>query len=153
MESKDEIHEKVCAMLAVSPALYLSTSAENMPWVAGAYFAETDAFTLTVVLEGEGRTLHNLRANPYFSIVISNGSPFEMFLQADGGVVVSDDDAELAQAKQAIKAKVPQAASLLDAPIPVVAVQLRVREWRATDIVNGWLPGRRLSAPAWEPLA
>ena len=147
MEPENEVLEKVRATLAVSPALYLSTSAEDVPWVAGAYFAETDAFTLMVVLEGEGKTFRNLRANPRFSIVVSTGSPFEMFLQAHGDVVVSEDEAELAQAKQAVKAKVPQAAGLLDAPIPVVAVQLRVREWRATDIVNGWLPGRRLSAP------
>lgn len=148
MEHENEVLEKVCATLAISPALYLSTSAEDVPWVAGAYFAETNAFTLTVVLEGEGRTLRNLRANPCFSIAVSTGSPFEMFLQANGDVVVSDDAAELVQAKRAVKAKVPQAAGLLDAPIPLVAVQLRVREWRATDIVNGWLPGRRLSAPA-----
>ncbi len=88
MEIDDEVLEKASATLTGSSALYLSTSTDDHPWVAGVYFADTDPFTLTVILEGGGRTLQNLQANAKFGIVVSTGSPFDLFMQAEGHALI-----------------------------------------------------------------
>ena len=55
-------------------------------------------------------------------------------------IVIGDADAAV---RAGLVAKVPQAAGFLHAPIH--AVRLRVSSWRATDVQNGWLPGKVLT--------
>lgn len=127
--------------LASSSSFTLATAGPEGPWAAGAFFAELDPFTIVLVLEESGRTLRNLRHDPRAGIVVAAGTPFEPFLQAQATaeVVVGDEDAEV---RRVLVAKVPEAAPFLQAP--VAAVRLSIEAWRATDVVNGWLPGRML---------
>jgi hypothetical protein len=138
------VADLVRSTLATHKSLFLATSGSDGPWVGGVYFAEDDPFTLNVVLERRGRTLAAIRENPVVSLVVSTGSPMQPFLQARAlaEVVESEEDTRV---RETLVAKVPEAAPFLDAPI--VAVRLSVRGWRATDIANGWLPGRDLPGP------
>ena len=124
--------------------MFLSTAAGDEPWGAGTFVAESGPFELGIILEKQGRTLRNIRQNPRVAIVVSSGNPFEPFLQgaADAEVVEDQEDTEAVIA--ALRAKAPQIEPLLGAP--VVALRLHVSCWRATDIVNGWLPGKELTA-------
>lgn len=132
----------VVARLASSEAFTLATCGPDGPWAAGAFFVESDPFTLSLVLEASGRTLRNLQHDPRVGVVVAAGTPFEPFLQAQAvaTVVTGDDDAAV---RAALVAKVPAAGAFMAAPI--VAVRLRVEQWRATDVVNGWLPGKVLT--------
>jgi hypothetical protein len=141
METQSEVEGLVRDTLAAHQAFFLATTSDQGPWVNGAYFAETDLFTLSLVLEQRGRTLAAIRQNPLVSVIISSGSPAQPFLQAQATarVVVG---AEADEVRRVLLAKVPQAEPFLDTPIE--AVRLKVSVWRATDIPNGWLPGREL---------
>lgn len=132
----------VVARLASSQAFTLATCGQDGPWAAGAFFVEDDPFTLSLVLEPTGRTLRNLQHDPRVGIVVAAGTPFEPFLQAQATAVVVTGDDEAA-VREALVAKVPAAGAFLAAP--VVAVRLQVDQWRATDVVNGWLPGKVLT--------
>lgn len=55
-------------------------------------------------------------------------------------IVTGDADAAV---RAALVAEVLEAAAFLQAPIH--AVRLRVSSWRATDVQNGWLPGKLLT--------
>jgi hypothetical protein len=79
------------------------------------------------------------------AVVVSAGTPYEPFLQGEGQAVVLTDERELEATKNALRAKVPEIEPFLQAPI--VAVSLRLRRWRVTDVPNGWLPGKELVAP------
>jgi hypothetical protein len=131
--------------LATHKSLFLATSGSDGSWVGGVYFAESDPFTLNLVLERRGRTLAAIQENPVVSLVVSTGSPMQPFLQAQAlaEIVAGERDTRV---RELLVAKVPEAAPFLDAP--VAAVRLSVRGWRATDIANGWLPGRDLPAPS-----
>jgi hypothetical protein len=100
------------------------------------------------VLELHGRTLGNIRQNPQVAVVVSNGQPFEPFLQGAGEAEELDGEEELAAVKERLLAKAPQIEPFFGAPI--AAVRLHLRLWRATDVVKGWLPGKELVAPAPE---
>ncbi|WP_233223792.1 pyridoxamine 5'-phosphate oxidase family protein [Amycolatopsis sp. CA-128772] len=130
--------------LAAHKSLFLATSGSTGPWVGGVYFAERGEFTLDLVLEDRGRTLAAIRENPVVSVVVSTGSPMQPFLQAQAfaELVGGDEDARV---RELLVAKVPEAAAFLGAP--VTAVRLTVPKWRATDIVNGLLPGVELPGP------
>jgi len=129
--------------LAAHQSLYLATSGESGPWVNGVFFAESDLFTLVLVLERRGRTLAALRHNPVASVIVSTGSPADPFLQAMVRAEILDG--ERAQtARDLLVAKVPYVAPFLDTPIETV--QLSVESWRVTDIPNGMLPGKELAA-------
>jgi hypothetical protein len=131
-------------ILASHQSLFLATAGSAGPWVSGVYFAETDLFALSLVLEQRGRTLAAIRENPVVSLVVSTGSPGEPFLQAQASAeVVGGADGD--EVRRALVAKVPAAAPFLDTPIE--AVRLSVSGWRVTDIPNGWLPGRELVNP------
>ncbi|MDQ3757088.1 MAG: pyridoxamine 5'-phosphate oxidase family protein [Actinomycetota bacterium] len=145
MDNAEIVEEKVRGLLAGAQTLFLSTCGDAVPWGAGAFFAESDPFTLSLVLEAQGRTLANMRANPNVAIVVSSGDPFAPFLQGQAQAVVLGDD-DKARTCDAIVAKAPQSAPFMDAPI--VPVTLQVSKWRVTDVVNGWLPGKELAAPA-----
>ena len=138
------VADLVRGTLAAHKSLFLATSGSDGPWVGGVYFAETGEFTLNLVLEDRGRTLAAVRENPVVSVVVSTGSPMQPFLQAQAlaEVVPPEDDARV---RALLVEKVPEAAPFLSAP--VTAVRLTVRAWRATDIPNGWLPGRELPGP------
>ncbi|WP_447006966.1 pyridoxamine 5'-phosphate oxidase family protein [Saccharothrix isguenensis] len=140
-----EVEELVRATLAEHPSLFLATAGSAGPWANGVFFAETDLFTLNLVLEQRGRTLTAIRENPVVAVVVSTGSPQDPFLQAqaDVEVVSGEDDAEV---RRVLVEKVPDAAAFMGAPI--VAARLHVRSWRATDVPHGWLPGKNLPNPA-----
>ena len=123
--------------------MFLSTSADDQPWVAGVFFAESSSFELSLILEVNGRTLSNIRRNPSVAIVVSHGDPFAPFLQGAATAEVLDDDGAHSVV-EALRSKSPQIEPLLGGPF--VAVALRVAKWRATDVVNGWLPGIELTA-------
>jgi hypothetical protein len=138
------VADLVRSTLAAHKSLFLATSGSTGPWVGGVYFAESGEFTLNLVVEDRGRTLAAIRENPLVSVVVSTGSPMEPFLQAQASAEIlgGDDDAGV---RELLVAKVPEAAPFLAAP--VTAVRLAVPKWRATDIANGWLPGRELADP------
>lgn len=144
VEPQEAVEEKVRSVLAGRTTLFLSTAVNDAPWGAGTFFAESDLFTLAIVLETGGTTLSNIRANPRVAAVVSSGSPFEPFLQGDGTAVELTDEREVEATKAALLAKAPEIAPFLQ--IPLVALSLRIRRWRATDVPNGWLPGKELLA-------
>jgi len=138
----DDVERVVRATLAAHKSMYLATASSAGPWVNGVYFAETGTFSISLVLEQRGRTLAAIRENPEVAIVVSTGSPGDPFLQARATAEVvggADDD----EVRRVLLAKVPEAEPFLAAPI--VAVRLTVPVWRATDLANGWLPGRELT--------
>ncbi|WNV84371.1 pyridoxamine 5'-phosphate oxidase family protein [Umezawaea sp. Da 62-37] len=141
VETTSEVEAVVRDTLAVHQSFFLATSGSAGPWVNGAYFAETGLFTLSLVLEQRGRSLAAIRDNPVVSVIISTGSPTEPFLQAQATARIVED-AEADEVRRVLLAKVPQVEPFLGTP--VAAVELRVLSWRATDIPNGWLPGRDL---------
>lgn len=122
--------------------MFLSTSADDQPWVAGVFFAERGSFELSLILEVQGRTLSNIRRNPSVAVAVSHGDPFAPFLQGSATAEVLDDDGAHAVVA-ALRRKSPQIEPLLGAAF--VAVGLRVARWRVTDIVNGWFPGIELT--------
>ena len=138
-----EIEDKVREVLAATTSLYLSTTSSDQPWIAGAFFAESDPFTLSLVLESHGRTLTNIRSNPRVAVMVCQGAAFEPFLQGDAEVSILPAGDETEAVKQSLLAKVPAIAPLLGAPIH--AVRLTVASWRATDVAGGWLPARELA--------
>jgi Pyridoxamine 5'-phosphate oxidase len=145
-ESTAAIQEKVRSVLAGRATLFLSTAAQDAPWGAGTFFAEDGLFELAIVLEPHGTTLANLRANPRVAVVVSSGSPFEPFLQGEGTAAELTEEAEVEATKAGLLAKAPEVAPFLQTPL--VAVALRIRRWRATDVASGWLPGKVLLAGA-----
>ena len=139
------IQQVVVDRLASSHSFTLATSGPEGTWVAGAFFAESDPFTLNLVLETSGRTIRNITANPQVAVLVAAGTPFEPFLQAQAQAEILDGEQDAA-VRAALVAKVPEAAPFLQAPIR--AVRLRVDAWRATDVLNGWLPGKVLTRPS-----
>lgn len=131
-------------LLAGARTMYLSTTSGDEPWGAGTFFAESDPFHLSLVLEQHGRSLRNIRHNPRVALVVSSGNAFEPFLQGSADAEMLEDDDELQATTAALRAKAPEIEPLLSAPM--APVRLHVSRWRVTDVVNGWLPGRELLA-------
>jgi nitroimidazol reductase NimA-like FMN-containing flavoprotein (pyridoxamine 5'-phosphate oxidase superfamily) len=131
-------------LLATNKTLVLSTSANDRPWTAGAYFAESDPFHLTLILETAGRSLANIRVNPNVAVTVSLHSPFDLYLQGEGDAEMLDTDEQLEAAKAAVWAKAPEIELLKFRP---AAVSLTIRHWRATDVAIGWRPGKDLTPP------
>lgn len=125
--------------------MYLSTTAGDEPWGSGSFFAESGLYDLQLLLELHGHTLRNIRQNPRVAVVVSNGNPFEPFLQGAADAQVLDGEDDIKATTEALMAKAPQIEPFLGAPL--AAVRLHVTLWRATDVVNGWLPGKELAAP------
>jgi hypothetical protein len=140
----DEVKNTVRELLATNKTLVLSTSANDRPWIAGVYFAESDPFHLTLILETNGRSLANIRVNPNVAVAVSLRSPFELYLQGEGDAEVVDTDAELVAANAAVRAKAPEIELL---KYRGAAVRVTIRHWRATDVVIGWRPGKELLPP------
>jgi hypothetical protein len=148
--TRTDVERVVRETLAAHPALYLATSGELGPWVGGTFFVDEDVFDLALVLETHGRTLTAIRRNPRVAVVVSSGNPFEPFLQAQAVATILGGP-EVDAVGRALVAKVPQAEAFLSHPHE--AVRLTVAAWRATDVVNGWLPGLELRNPALEGAA
>ncbi|GEL20770.1 hypothetical protein [Pseudonocardia asaccharolytica] len=149
MQPSDQqaVHDKLVEVLAATSSMYLATSEDDV-WNAGAFYAELDPFTLTLVLETGGTTLRNLRGNPTAAIVIAPNGPFQPFLQGRVRATVCDTAGKQATI-EALLRKDPQVKPLVEAG-PVEAVELAVSLWRVTDISSGWLPGKELT-PATVP--
>lgn len=139
---EQEVQDAVRRILATSPTFYLSTTANDEPWGAGAFFAEAGMFDLTIVLELQGRTLRNIRQNPKVAMVVSSGDPFDAFLQGAANAEVFEDEQHVAEAAGVLRAKAPQIEPILGAPI--AALHLHVTQWRVTDLLKGWFPGKEL---------
>ena len=88
--------------------LFLSTSADDRPFVAPLYFAESDSFHLTMIFDGAGRSLTNVTGNPNVTVMISTGSPFDLCLQGEGYAEVISDPQQLVGAMNAVRAKAPR---------------------------------------------
>ncbi|SFO94733.1 hypothetical protein SAMN05421810_101487 [Amycolatopsis arida] len=140
--STQEIHDKLVQVLGQTSEMYLATAGDDI-WNAGAYFAELDPFTLTLVLETHGTTLRNLRANPTAAIVIAPAGPFQPFLQGRARATIRDEAGKEATI-EALLRKEPQAKPLVEAG-PVEAIELAITQWRVTDVPAGWLPGKHLT--------
>ena len=140
----DEVKNTVRELLATNKTMFLSTSANDRPWVAGVYFAESDPFHLTLILETAGRSLANIRANPNVAVTVSSRSPFDLYLQGEGDAEMLDNDEQLEAAKHAVRAKAPEIELL---KFRAAAVRLTIRHWRATDVTIGWRPGKELMPP------
>jgi len=136
------VTDMVRELLATNKTMFLSTSANDHPWVAGVFFAESDVFNLTLLLETGGRTLANIRANSHVAVVVSSGSAFAGYLQGEANAVLLSGDGELEATKNALRTKAPEIEPLLQ--YPGVAVRLSIRRWRATDVMSGWIPGKEL---------
>jgi nitroimidazol reductase NimA-like FMN-containing flavoprotein (pyridoxamine 5'-phosphate oxidase superfamily) len=140
----DEVKNTVRELLATNKTLVLSTSANDRPWIAGAYFAESDPFHLTLILETAGRSLANIRVNPNVAVTVSLWSPFELYLQGEGDAEVLITDEQLEAARNAVRAKAPEIELLKFRP---AGVMITIRHWRATDVAIGWRPGKELVPP------
>ncbi|WP_370947809.1 pyridoxamine 5'-phosphate oxidase family protein [Amycolatopsis sp. cg5] len=140
-----EVRTALRDTLAAHKSMYLATVGSNGPWVGGVYFAESDPFTLELVLEDSGRTLAAIRANPEVAVVVSTGTPAEPFLQARATAEVIEGD-EDSMIRARLQAKVPEVAPFLG--FPIKTVRLTVSSWRVTDLVKGWLPGKEITPAA-----
>jgi nitroimidazol reductase NimA-like FMN-containing flavoprotein (pyridoxamine 5'-phosphate oxidase superfamily) len=140
----DEVKNTVRELLATNKALFLSTSANDRPWVAGVYSAESDAFHLTLILETDGRSLANIRVNPQIAVTVSTGSAFDLYLQGEGDAEVLAGDEQFDAARNAVRAKAPEIELL---KIRAAAVRVTIRHWRATDVTLGWRPRKELMPP------
>jgi hypothetical protein len=141
----DEVKNTVRELLATNKVLSLGICANDRPWVAGAYFAETDPFHLTLLLEITGRSLANIRLNPNIAVTLSSGSPFDVHLQGEGDAELLADDHQLEAAKNAARTKAPEIELL---SFRAAAVRVTIRHWRATDVTIGWRPGKDLTPPS-----
>jgi len=140
----DEVKNTVRELLATNKALFLSTCANDRPWVAGVYFAESDAFHLTLIFETDGRSLANIRINPHIAVSVSTGSAFDLYLQGEGDAEVLAGGEHLDAARNAVRAKAPEIELL---KFRAAAVRVTIRHWRATDVTLGWRPGKELRPP------
>ncbi len=95
-----------------------------------------------MLLETTGKTLSNIRANPNVAVVISTGAAFAAYLQGDGVALLLGSDEALEATKNALRAKAPEIEPLLQ--YPGVAIRISMRRRRATDVTNGWIPGKEL---------
>src|SRR5215471_20582166 len=108
LEHDDEVKNTVRELLATNKVLCLGTCANDRPWVAGAYFAETDPFHLTLILDVDSRSLANIRLNPNIAVTLATGSPFDLHLQGEGDAELLEDGQQLDAAQKAVRAKAPE---------------------------------------------
>jgi hypothetical protein len=97
--------------------------------VAPAYFAESDPFHLTLIVERAGRSLANLARNPNVALILSTGSPFDLYVQGAGHAEVLSDRQQLGAAMDAVRAKAPEIELLKLSP---AAVRVTIRHWPPT---------------------
>ncbi len=139
--SETAIEQVVIDRLASSHSFTVGTSGRRGRGLRGRSSSSRDPFTLELVLEKSG-TVRNITASPQVAVLVAAGTPFEPFLQAQAVAEIVTGDADAA-VRAALVAEVLEAAAFLQAPIH--AVRLRVSSWRATDVQNGWLPGKLLT--------
>lgn len=127
--------------LAKNKTLRIATAGGPVsPWIAGAFFREDGLFRLQLVLETNGKTMTNIRADDRVAVIVAD-DPFGFFLQGEGRVRIVEGDAEAA-VRSALREKAPEVAPLLGAPIR--AVHVEISRWFATDVTRGWLPAREI---------
>ena len=85
----------------------IATSVADDPWASTVFYAEAD-FILYVNTPTPTTMPRNLRANPRVSYAVDSREP-SLFLQATGRATVVEDPAELAQAREILAIKVPEA--------------------------------------------
>ncbi len=141
-EQTNEVETLVRSTLASHLSLFLATAGRDGPWINGVYFAETDPFTISLVLEQRGRTLAAIRQCSTVALIVSTGTPADPFLQGRATAEVLEG-AAADEVRRLLVAKVPAAAAFMAAPIE--SLRLVVDSWRVTDVPNGWLPGRELA--------
>lgn len=137
-----EIRKKLTEVLSHS-SIDLATSKDGINWATSAFFAnlDDDLFRLTLILENQGRTLGQLKANPNVGVKVVPGGLVEPFAQGLGTVTVRDDS-ERDETFQALLRKEPQAEPFFAAP--VTAIVIDIDWWRVTHLGGGWLPGKVL---------
>ena len=140
-----EVTEKLRGVLAASKTLTLATTAQDVPWSAGGFFADEGLFDLTMILEKTGTTMSNIRQNPLVAVTITTGNAFEPFAQAQADVEVLTEETAIAEAHARLQAKASEINALLG--IPIDTVVLHVRTWKVTDFPAGWLPAKVLTNP------
>ena len=111
------------------------------------YFAESDPFHLTLITERAGRSLANLALSPNVALILSTGSPFDLYVQGAGYAEVLTDRQQLGAAMDAVRAKAPEIELLKLRP---AAVRVTIRHWQATDVTVGWRPREDFLPPPVE---
>jgi hypothetical protein len=145
MLTRGDLEGCLATLLAAHATIKIATIGES-PWIIAAYFAQDGLYSLRTMLEGGGRTMANIRANPRVAIMIENGDALAMFAQADGRAYLIDDAA--AEFQSALVAKTPASEPLVRLP-NLVPVAIGIDRWRLTDVKAGWLPAKELlPAPA-----
>lgn len=124
-----------------------TSSPEGVPWVATAYFVGLGPYALALMLEAQGRTMTNIRANPEVAMMVEDGDAMALFAQAEGRAAAVAGAAE--RFRDAIAQKTPESAPLVGLP-GLLPVRIDVRRWKLTHVPGGWLPGRELT-PAQTP--
>jgi Pyridoxamine 5'-phosphate oxidase len=140
-----EVRARLDELLDQHASLELATSTlAGKPWLAAAYFAPLDPFSLVMMLEDGGRTLGNVSDNPQVALMFQTGNPTALFAQAEGvAQVVPEEGAAFADR---IVAKTPGCEALVRLP-NLVAVRIDVLRYRLTDLPRGWLPAREIAPP------
>jgi hypothetical protein len=146
-ESDEQMLEQALSkLLNASKTVKISTASQwGAPWIATAFFVSDDVFALYVLLEGRGRTLTNLRANPCVAVMIENGDADALFAQGNGRATLLKERRD--EICDAILAKTPESNSLVELP-HLLPVKLEIDCWRLTDVSAGWVPARELMRPA-----
>ena len=123
-----------------------STGGPVSPWIAAAYFAEADPFTLQLAIETGGKTMANLRADPRIAVMVAGPHPFALFAQGEGLVTIErPGTAAHARIRAELIAKAPEMEPFFAAPME--HLRLRLRRWLLTDVTRGWLPARERATP------
>jgi nitroimidazol reductase NimA-like FMN-containing flavoprotein (pyridoxamine 5'-phosphate oxidase superfamily) len=130
------IRETISAFLAQYDTLAIATEYEGQPYVTRAFYAEQiiqdDTITLYGTFIKTSRKLANLRLNPRVGLFIGPSQP-TAWLEATATAEVLTDEAISSTARDLIYKKSAVAAAFI-ARVPIVAVALRVKWLRMTDI-------------------
>ncbi|HEU5058454.1 MAG TPA: hypothetical protein VFU21_18105 [Kofleriaceae bacterium] len=136
---------RMSEILASHATLKLATSGGGLsPWIATAYFAADGLFCLEILIEKQGNTLANIRADARVAVMIEDGVPSHPFAQGWGRAVVAET-AERAPFASRIAGKTPSSEPLVSLP-HLLPVRLLIERWRITDLEAGWLPAREIAA-------
>ncbi len=139
------LEERLRVLLADTATLKLATAGGAVsPWLAAAFFAEADLFTLRLMIERQGKTLANVHADPRVAVMIETGNPMALFVQGEGRAWQVDGDGR--EFRDALVDKTPASEPLVRLP-NLVPVRIEIARWLLTDVPAGWLPAKELRAP------
>jgi hypothetical protein len=138
--------QRLTSLLAESHVLKLATTGGPLsPWIAAAFFVEDGPFSLLLMLEGGGKTMTNLRADPRLAVMLECGDALAPFAQGAGKVRLDGLDTKETIAR--IAAKTPESAPLLAIP-GQLPVRIEIDRWWMTDVKAGLLPGKLVERPS-----